>query len=168
MRIAVCDDDSVYAKEIEKIVQVTLWGRHIESKTDLYCDSRKLYESDKRYDIAFLDIEMEPYNGLETAQKLKKTNEQIIIFFITSFDQYLDDAMVLNAFRYIKKPLNAKRLQLGIEKALRFVDNSTERRQKVFSDFFKSNCLYRDCRSLYESATSRRIIYVQQPNGFLV
>ena len=124
MRIAVCDDDSVYAKEIEKIVQTTLLDRHIESKTDLYCDSRELYESNKEYDIAFLDIEMEPYNGLETAQKLKKDNEHIIIFFITSYDQYLDDAMDLNAFRYIKKPLNVKRLQLGIEKALKLVDDT--------------------------------------------
>ena len=61
--------------------------------------------------MAFLDVEMETYSGIEVAQKLKAKNPYIVIFIVTSYDKYLDDAMDLNVFRYIKKPLDKKRLK---------------------------------------------------------
>lgn len=124
LRIAVCDDDKVYADEIEKNVRNVLLEHSYDAFFDLYIKSNDLIDSHNVYDIAFLDIEMQPFNGIETAKRLKEINESIIIFFITSFDQYLDDAMDLNAFRYIKKPLDITRLRIGLEKALRLIDNT--------------------------------------------
>lgn len=74
--------------------------------------------------MAFLDIEMEPYNGIETARQLKQLNKDVIVFFITSYEKYLDEAMDLNAFRFINKPLDGKRLKRGVEKALELIDSS--------------------------------------------
>lgn len=124
MRIAICDDEILYAKEIESNVQAFLREQQINTNFDLFIDSSKLYNSPKAYDIVFLDIEMSPYNGIETAERLKETNPNIIIFFITSYEKYLDEAMDLNAFRYIKKPLDVKRLRTCIEKALMLIDES--------------------------------------------
>lgn len=124
MKIAVCDDDIIYAKEIESNVQAILRERRIFAQFEIFFNSDKLYNSSEMYDIAFLDIEMDPYNGIEVAKHLKEKNEYIIIFFITSYDKYLDDAMDIDAFRYIKKPLDIKRLKIGIEKALMQIDNS--------------------------------------------
>ena len=103
MKIAICDDDSAYVKKIESVVRTTLAEKNIDARFDLISDSAQLHDSAETYDMAFLDIGMPPYNGLEIAARLKKRNRNIIIFFITSYDDYIDDAMDLRVFRYISK-----------------------------------------------------------------
>lgn len=124
MKIAICDDDKFFAKEISTNVQASFVDKKDPVRFDVFTDSGKLYSIENSYDMAFLDIEMEPYNGIEVAEKLKSVNPHIIIFFITSHEKYLDDAMDLNAFRYIKKPLDVVRLQAGVQKAISHIDKS--------------------------------------------
>lgn len=124
LRIAVCDDDVIYANEIEKNVEIILCEHQINANFSMFTNSAELYNHTDSFDLAFLDIEMEPYNGIETARRLKQLNEDIIVFFITSYDKYLDDAMDLNAFRFINKPLDNKRLKRGIEKAIKLIDTN--------------------------------------------
>ena len=76
------------------------------------------------FDVAFLDIEMGEIKGTQVAEKLKEANPHIIVFVITSYDWYLDEAMDLNVFRYIKKPLDEKRLFSGLEKAVQLLDKT--------------------------------------------
>ena len=45
-------------------------------------------------------------------------NPNIIIFFVTSYDHYLDDAMDFNAFRFLTKPLEQARLFRSLDKAM--------------------------------------------------
>lgn len=123
MRITVCDDEKKYADEIKKSVTEILTELNISAEYDVFSDSTEIYNCNNFYDIAFLDIEMDPYSGIEIAKKLKAVNPYIIIFIITAYDNYLDDAMDLNVFRYIKKPLDFKRLKKGINKALDNIDN---------------------------------------------
>lgn len=123
MKIAICDDEKKYTDEIEKNVKAILAEQNITAEYDVFSDSKEIYNCNNFYDVAFLDIEMEPYSGIDIAKKLKTVNPYIIIFIITSYDSYLDDAMDLNVFRYIKKPLDCKRLRKGIVKALDNIDS---------------------------------------------
>lgn len=125
MNILICDDDLIYINEIKNNVERVLQSLHITATFHLFSSSEDIINTPNSYDIAFLDIQMPKYSGIEIAEKLKRHNTNIVVFFITSYDQYLDEAMDLNAFRYIKKPLDIKRLQSGIEKAISHIDNST-------------------------------------------
>lgn len=124
MRIAICDDDAIYVEEIEKNVRLILCEHQINAEFVSFTDSGELYNQSNCIDMSFLDIEMEPYNGIETARQLKQLNKDVIVFFITSYEKYLDEAMDLNAFRFINKPLDCKRLKRGVEKALELIDSS--------------------------------------------
>ncbi|MBR2893153.1 MAG: response regulator transcription factor [Clostridia bacterium] len=132
MKIAICDDEEKYVKETETKVKNILVEQNINAEFDLYNSSSAIYNCEKFYDIAFLDIEMKPYSGIKIAEKLKEINPYIVIFIITSYDEYLDDAMDLNVFRYIKKPLDERRLKTGVCKALEMIDNN------VITFFLKS------------------------------
>lgn len=123
MKIAICDDEKKYLDEIETGVKAILEEQNISAEFDIFSDSEEIYVCNNFYDMVFLDIEMEPYSGIDVAKKLKTVNPYIIIFIITSHDSYLDDAMDLNVFRYIKKPLEHKRLKTGIVKALENIDS---------------------------------------------
>lgn len=123
MKIVICDDDRIYANEIKNSVSAMLYEKKIFADFSIFFDSKDLFEHATFYDIGFLDIEMKPYSGIEIARQLKNLNPYIIIFIITSYDQYLDDAMDLNVFRYIKKPLDTRRLKNSIDRALTLIDN---------------------------------------------
>lgn len=122
--MAICDEERKYVEETENKVKTILGELNINADFDLYCNSADIYNCGKFYNIVFLDIEMEPYSGIEVAKKLKEINPYMIIFIITSYDSYLDDAMDLNVFRYIKKPTDTRRLKNGILKALESIDSN--------------------------------------------
>lgn len=124
MKIAICDDNTTYVDELQRLVKSFLCNKTIEFDIDTFYNSDELYNCNDIYDIAFLDIEMQPYSGIEIAKQMKKNNPHIIIFIITSYNRYLDEAMDLNVFRYIQKPLDIRRLKDGMEKAIEFIDNN--------------------------------------------
>ena len=63
-------------------------------------------------------------NGILIGQELKQRNKNTIIFIITSFTEYLDDAMRFHVFRYLSKPLDKQRLFQNMNDALELY-NST-------------------------------------------
>ena len=74
---------------------------------------------DKKFDIAFLDIEMPGINGIQLAKELKKINPLINIIFVTAYDDYAIDAYKLHASGYLSKPVSASKIKEEIE-ALRY------------------------------------------------
>ena len=114
----------------------------------------------RKHDMAFLDIGMTPYNGLEIAARLKKKNRNIIIFFITSYDDYIDDAMDLHVFRYISKPLDARRLRAGVEKALKLIDRA--RTSFLVKESGKAVCVFsKDIVFVEIAGRSTRVVTTQ-------
>lgn len=123
MKIVICDDDNMYAQEVKLHIEELLDEKKVEAEIEVFNDSGDLHDSPGFYEVAFLDVEMTPYTGIETARALRDVNPYIVIFIITSHDKYLDDAMDMNVFRYIRKPLDIERLVRGMDKAISTINN---------------------------------------------
>lgn len=123
MKIVICDDDNMYAQEVKLHIEELLDEKKVEAEIEVFNDSGDLHDSPGFYEVAFLDVEMTPYTGIETARALRYVNPYIVIFIITSHDKYLDDAMDMNVFRYIRKPLDIERLVRGMDKAISTINN---------------------------------------------
>lgn len=70
----------------------------------------------KRY--RFLDVEMPGFDGIYVGNELKKQNDSVIIFIVTSYLEYLDAAMRFHVFRYLSKPIDKQRLFQNLDDAL--------------------------------------------------
>lgn len=124
MKIAVCDDQKEYRHFIIKHLNF-YFNEHLIDLQTYECESGEaLLASNEIFDIVFLDIEMEELNGIQTAKELNRINKNTVIFIITAYQKYLDDAMDLNVFRYIDKPIQAKRLYNGLDKAIEQINNN--------------------------------------------
>lgn len=100
MNILICDDEAQYIEDIEKNVKYYFMNKFQDVHFDCFDDAKDIMSNPpEKYDIAFLDIEMGEFNGITVARKLKSKNSRLVIFFITAYNNYLDDAMDLNAFR---------------------------------------------------------------------
>lgn len=124
VKVVICDDDSFFAEQIKSEVSAFMKSKNIDARFRIYTGDISLDKIEPEYfDLAFLDIEMGEVNGTEIAAKLKKINPHIVIFIITSHEEYLDEAMDLDVFRFIKKPLDADRLMSGLERCTKMIES---------------------------------------------
>ena len=70
-------------------------------------------------DLVFLDIEMPGVSGIYVGNELKTQAPDVIIFVVTSYIEYLDDAMRFHVFRYLTKPIDRARLFYNLDDALK-------------------------------------------------
>ena len=61
---------------------------------------------------------MNGISGIHVGEKLKKKNPRTIFMIITSYNDYLDEALHFHAFRYLSKPLDKNRLFRNLKDAL--------------------------------------------------
>lgn len=119
MRILICDDDALMIEQLQKYVRNYFEYNHVKCP-EMVCfsDGESLLADKGDKDILFLDIEMPGMNGIFVGNELKKANENIIIFIVTSYSEYLDDAMRFRVFRYLSKPLDKQRFFRNMKDAV--------------------------------------------------
>jgi len=67
-------------------------------------------------DVVFLDIEMPGINGFAVAEEVLKIVPNILIVFVTAYDEYAVKAFEANAVDYVLKPVSPDRIRRTIEK----------------------------------------------------
>lgn len=102
MDIAVVDDENVIRAYLCELIQKQNRTNRIES----YATGEELLASGRRFDIVFLDIQMDGMNGIQVARKLREKQDDIILIFITGIREYVFDALDLYAFQYLLKPVD--------------------------------------------------------------
>lgn len=139
MRILICDDDALMIEQLQKYVRNYFEYNHVKCP-EMVCfsDGESLLADKGDKDILFLDIEMPGMNGIFVGNELKKANENIIIFIVTSYSEYLDDAMRFRVFRYLSKPLDKQRFFRNMKDAVDMYNTLTvklpiETRQGVYT-----------------------------------
>ncbi|MBB2182861.1 response regulator transcription factor [Lachnospiraceae bacterium MD1] len=106
LKIAICDDEKYYRDYIKRLLTEYMNRNQIESCIDLYENGMQLFEQGiklAKYNIIFLDINMEELDGIKTAYKIRKFNPEAFIVFVTAFINYVLEGYKVDAIRYIMK-----------------------------------------------------------------
>lgn len=163
MNILICDDEKEFLDVLYLHVQEYMKNRYIPCTITSAENPALILQSSKTFDLAFLDIQMPGADGLTLAKELRKRNPKLALFFITNYDEYQDDAMDLQAFRFFKKPFNVQRLYAGLDKAMEYIDGA------YVEVFFTSNSqqekfLVDDI--LYITRENRKVVMVSNRGSF--
>lgn len=125
MRILICDDDTLMIEQLKTYILEFFEQSHLRlPEIACFSDGQSLLNDTQEKAIVFLDIEMPGMNGIFVGNELKKANPDTIIFVVTSYIEYLDEAMRFHVFRYLSKPLDKKRLFLNLKDALLLYNTS--------------------------------------------
>ena len=90
MRILICDDDALIIEQLQKYIKIFFENIGVKCPELIYfSDGESLLADKGEKDILFLDVEMPGMNGIYVGKELKKKNENIIIFIVTSYSEYL-------------------------------------------------------------------------------
>lgn len=113
LRIAICDDDinardalhlqleRILMEETEKIVYEFVSGQTAVNW---------LLKHPGEIDLLFLDVEMPGLNGMETAEKIREFDKNMILVFVTGYTDYVFDGYRVGALDYVIKPAVKERL----------------------------------------------------------
>lgn len=120
MRIVICDDDPMIIEQLHKYLNHFFQNKKLSiPEIVTFPDGQSLLEDAGDKDIIFLDVEMPGFSGIYVGKELKRSNPDAIIFIVTSFVEYLDEAMRFQVFRYLTKPVERQRLYRNLEDALK-------------------------------------------------
>lgn len=136
MRIAVCDDEKYFrdtiCEEINEFYKsLDVLSLPFESGSELI----RAFENGQRFDAVFLDIEMPPPDGMETAKRLHEFSPGLPVIFLTSHTELAMEGYEVGAFRYLQKPVVREKFtqalkdvkqQCETKKSVRIKDNGEE------------------------------------------
>lgn len=147
----ICDDDQKCVDQISEYLDHYCYDHSLSYSVKSFTDGMQAIHSEAVYNIAFLDIEIGNVSGLDIAKALKEKNKNIIIFFVTEYEKYIDDAMDLFALRFIKKPVTESRIYKGLDKGIDLIN------EDEISFYLKDS-------NKIKNIKSKDIIYVETGN----
>lgn len=109
LRIAVCDDDALFAEETAGRVAAILKDK-TEYTVSKFTSAGQLLASGPQ-DIVLLDIEMQGLDGMEAARRLRARGDACRLIFLTSHPRYVFAAFDVEASHYLTKPVEPKKLR---------------------------------------------------------
>lgn len=121
MHILLCDDDEAITKQLSSHLQEFFEKNRLPQPTyAIYSSGEELLTKESGGgDIAFLDVEMAGISGIHVGAELAKRNPNVKVFIVTSYADYLDEAMRFHVFRYLSKPIDKNRLFRNMKDALK-------------------------------------------------
>lgn len=114
-KVALCEDESVFFEEQKKICQNIFDGLNIEYHISGFRDSddflKAFMEQGHRYDLLLLDILMDGEDGMALARRIRKSDRDVTIIFITSSPDFALQGYDVGALHYLMKPLDGGKLE---------------------------------------------------------
>ena len=155
MKIAVCDDDLIFQRQIKE--ELDQYYQSLDVLIEAFSSGETLLEAvcadPYGFFCVFMDIEMPGIDGMETTRRLRKLNRNLPVIFLTSHWDLAIEGYELNAFRFLTKPVEHDRLCLTLA-AL-----EAERRRQVRISITK------DGRELFLPVED--LLYIKSENIYL-
>ena len=105
MRVMIVDDERLalrqFVMETEDIPDIEVAGAFSNPLQALE------YLKENPVEAVFLDIEMPELNGIILAEKMRELYSDLVVIFITGYEQYTLDALKVKADYYMTKPYDS-------------------------------------------------------------
>ncbi|MCL2756970.1 MAG: LytTR family DNA-binding domain-containing protein [Coriobacteriia bacterium] len=103
LRIAICED----IKSEEEILTMLIKESRLSVSIMSFPTGEaflEIFEKDA-FDIIFLDVYMGELTGVQTAERIRELDTQVVIVFTTTSEDFTREGYRLNAYKYMLKPI---------------------------------------------------------------
>lgn len=133
MRAIIVDDEPTMLK---RFVRLSKGIPELNLIGDFRSPEKALeFAGENSFEIAFLDVEMPTINGIELAEKLREIRNDILIVFITAYEDYVRDFNRIGGDYYIVKPYEKETIEMAMDR-LRLIAH--RQKKKVYLHMFGS------------------------------
>lgn len=103
---AICEDEKDIAAYIEKTLAAEFAKHNIQVEFDIFYNGNKLLDmiaEHYHFDMVFMDIEMPEIDGISICKKIRQTNEDSLVVFISNKDELVFSTFEVQPFRFVRK-----------------------------------------------------------------
>lgn len=114
LKIAYCEDENVQISYMKLLIEEWAEKNKIKYSFSGFKSAKEfLFENEDNYpfDVIFLDIDMEEIDGMKLARIIREKDANIPIVFLTNRREYVFEGYEVNAYRYLLKPVDEKKLE---------------------------------------------------------
>lgn len=167
MIITICDDDAVFAEKVKKLCENIMKKEQKNQIELIYVSSGEEFLQLKQHtDILLLDIEMKDISGIDVKEKLKTSDCDTKIIFMTShtermreaFGKYVYGFVMKDKYQELEKILLPVIQEIEEESIYFLVDDIKEKKQVKLKDIYyiKAARNYIDIFTEYKSYLKRQ------------
>ena len=113
MRIAICDDDLMFLRELSNLLNQYEMEYHCSMEYKTYTNPLELVaqiEKGFHYDVILLDVVMPGINGIQCAKDIRNFDKFVKIVFLTSSSEFAVESYSVKAYQYLLKPVQKENL----------------------------------------------------------
>ena len=130
IRIAIVEDEDSYVQVLTGYLKQYETEHSLSFQISVFHDGLDIvsdYKAD--YDIILIDIQMKHLDGMTTAEKIRKLDEDVSFIFITSTVSFAVQGYLVDALGYVVKPVSYLAFSQILGKAIKKV---TQKQQKNY------------------------------------
>lgn len=164
LNIAICNAGNITINQIDNCISNLCKSEKIPVDIDVFYNESTLvngYISGNRYDLIFLDIDIEDADIISEVSKIRELDEYVVIICVSNRDRYIIELIQYDIFSFIKEPIDVSILEQTFRKAYKKICN------KIFYFQFKFNG--RDtkipCKEILYFESIGRKIHINLING---
>lgn len=154
MRIAICDDEQFFRKELRKQLDNYAKEYAFDFVYTEFSSGQLLLESTIDFDLIFMDYQMNIINGIATVASLRKRNNKTTVIFVSSYPNIVFNSMKVQTYRFLVKPLKYTELCEALDSFI----------SKYNSDAFV--LVYDEDNDLMKRISENDIIYAEANNRY--
>ncbi len=119
MNVIIVDDDRNAREELKRCMEYYSEKYSCDFSVREFSDGDSfLVKYEPGCDIVFMDIEMPGTDGLETARRLRRTDGQVVIVFVTNIAGHAVSGYEVGALDYIVKPVDRYAFSMKMQRAV--------------------------------------------------
>jgi len=165
MVIAICDDEPIILNDIMLMVDEIIDEYGYTGQFYSFNSGEELLKNIEKdpiyFDIYILGISMKNINGIEVAKKIRHFDKDAIIIFLTGYQEWMSEAFDVQAFHYLLKPVDRKKLEVVFKKILNYLSD-----RKVVYYFKQGNKLHSiRYKNIYYFESDKRKIKIVTDNS---
>ena len=170
IRIGIVDDEKQERDQLKQAL--ARFGA--ENGTELNvqefdCAAVYLAAQDRDFDILYLDIDMPQMSGMELAEKIRETDQDVVLIFCTNLQQFALNGYSVGALGFIVKPIQWYSFHIWLVLTI-LLDVSYKRGKPDLNIMFQYNMPLRALAKMTNGAISMGMVdgIVMELQGFWI
>lgn len=117
VKVGIIDDELSCIENLKKLLEIYSENNpSVRFSVEQFLDGElfiKTYQP--KYDLLFLDIQMPIFNGIDIAKKIRESDENVMLVFVTNMIKYALEGYNVQAYDFIVKPLSYDKFKIKLD-----------------------------------------------------
>lgn len=120
--IAIVEDEVDFSTQLRSFLEQYQKEENTRFKVSAFsCGEEILQDYQPVYDVILLDIEMPGINGMDAAAKIRESDQDVVLMFITNIASYAIRGYEVGALDFVMKPITYYAFSMRFTRALKRV-----------------------------------------------